>query len=349
LWIFADVLKILMGVLAVAHVFACLWYGIGRGVFGQDERTGWIEEHLPASYQLGHKYAMSLHWSLSQFTGGMDEMRPHTMNERVYAIVIFIVTFILAAVIISSLTSSMTRLHFIASHQSKQFVQLRRYLYQNSISEELTLRIQRNAQHAMLERQHFMQEINVELLGMVSEPLRIDLHFELYSPVFQVHPFFSRYSETCPQVMRKVCHRAVHMTVATVGDTIFDIGEIPANPKMYFLCSGTMQYVSISGQVSTVEAIQWISEATLWTPWMHVGVLTAMSECRVVVLSAQTFQDIVYEHDHTDMDPRTYAVEFVNELNKTEEEVTDLPLQNALMRMQGVKRQMTRRMTMAMS
>merc|ERR1711972_333280 len=55
---------------------------------------------------------------------------------------------------------------------------------------------------------------------------------------------------------------------------------------MYFVCSGALQYVSIGGTVTIVQAVQWISEATLWTPWMHMGVLTATSECRLVTLDA---------------------------------------------------------------
>lgn len=342
--VFSDIFKIVIVVVAIAHLIACVWYGIGRP--GKLSRT-WINEHVPNSMDLGHRYAVSLHWALSQFTGGMDEIRPANAAERFFAIIIFIFTFILAAIIVSSLTSSMTRLHFIASYQSKQFFQLRRYLIQNSISEELTLRIQRNAQHAILERQHFMEESNVDLLGFVSEPLRIDLHFELYSPVLEVHPFFMRYIQECPQVMRKVCHRAMAMTVVTTGDTIFDIGEIRSDPKMYFLCSGTMQYVSISGTVSEVEAIQWIAEASLWTHWMHIGVLTATSECRLVVLDSTKFQDIVDQFSHQGFDPSEYAKKFVMELNATDEEVTDLPL-SIHQKSKVAKKQMTRRMAMAM-
>lgn len=327
LWIFSDILKIMVLVVGMAHIIACIWYGIGTQ---SDKEHSWVKAHLasPIYTDLGSRYAMSLHWSLSQFTGGMDEMRPHTVGERVYAIIIYIFTFIVAAVFVSSLTSSMTRLHFIASHQSKQFFQLRRYLFQNNISDELTLRIQRNAQHAVTEQQLFMQESSVDLLDIVSEPLRIDLHFELYAPIYHLHPFFDRYAQDCPQVMRKVCHRATSMTLASCGDTMFDAGEIPAHPKMIFVCSGQMQYVSISGTETQVKAVIWISEAVLWTPWMHLGVLTATAECRLIVLDSQKFHHIVSQYDHADLDPRTYAQNFVGQLNATTEEITDLPLKD---------------------
>lgn len=36
---------------------------------------------------------------------------------------------------------------------------------------------------------------SVELLSLVSEPLRVQLHFEQYLPVIEKHPFFKRYSK----------------------------------------------------------------------------------------------------------------------------------------------------------
>merc|ERR1712150_280877 len=78
--------------------------------------------------------------------------------------------------------------------------------------------------------------------------------------------------------------------------------------------------------VTVVEAVQWVSEATLWTPWMHMGSLTAITESRLIVIDSRHFQDIVAQFDHPDFDPRVYADEFVDALNSSKEEITDLPL-----------------------
>merc|ERR1712032_1246131 len=69
---------------------------------------------------------------------------------------------------------------------------LRKYLLDNAISYILTMRVQRSAQHALLEQQNYIPEGHVELLELVSEPLRIELHFELYSRILKCHPFSSR-------------------------------------------------------------------------------------------------------------------------------------------------------------
>ena len=149
---------------------------------------------------------MSLLWSLAQFAGDMDEVTPHNLGERVYAICVFALAFIMAAVVVSSPMSSMTQLHIIESRSAQQVSQLRRFLLKRRISQGLWLRVERNARHAIAVQVRARPERSVELLGMVSQPLLQELHFEIYSPLLSVHPFFKRYIEECPQVIRKVCH-----------------------------------------------------------------------------------------------------------------------------------------------
>merc|ERR1740130_1183783 len=102
----------------------------------------------------------------------------------------------------------MTQWYIIGSQQAQQLTLLRRYLSQNGISKKLALRVQRNAKFSMKEEQKHMPESGVALMKHVSEPLHVELHFEMYNPMLQVHPFFARYVEECPHVVRKVCHTA---------------------------------------------------------------------------------------------------------------------------------------------
>merc|ERR1712190_601786 len=101
----------------------------------------------------------------------------------------------------------MTQLNIIGSQQSQHLSVLRRYLKQNGISKQLAMRVNRNAQHAIIEQQRSMPEHHVKMLFLVSEPLRVELHFEMYALVLSYHPFFDAYKEECPQVMRRVCQR----------------------------------------------------------------------------------------------------------------------------------------------
>jgi hypothetical protein len=288
-------------------------------------RSGWNNEPLE------YRYLMSLHWSIAQFQGGMDEIVPVGHGERIYAVCASLICFVLAAAFVSALTSEMTRLHILASQQARQLNVLHRFLKQCRISDKLSYRVQRNAQHAISEQQRLMPESEVELLAMVSEPLKIELHFEMYSPVVEVHPFMSDYIFECPQVMRKVCHEAMSALLIASGDVIFNAGEMPSFPKMYIVCSGTLEYIPLSGQVVEVHQEHWLSEACLWTRWMHRGVLKTTTEGRLGVLDATKFQLIVATFDQGELDARRYATAFVKYLNnlidmEELEKITDMPL-----------------------
>merc|ERR1719375_233731 len=60
----------------------------------------------------------------------------------------------------------------------------------------------------------------------------------------------------------------------------------------------------------------WLSEAVLWTTWVHLGVLTAMTECRFLCVDANNFQSIAGNFDHRGYDPRVYASSFIDSLNE---------------------------------
>merc|ERR1719502_549464 len=174
--ILIDVVKLIIIMLGSGHMLACLWYAIGNADGG---RKNWLTKYEYADEKLELRYLMSLRWAISQFAGGMDEVTPESLGEHSYAVVVYLTAFWSGAVFVSILTSSMTQWYIIGSQQSQSLTTLRRYLSQNGISKKLALRVQRNAKHALAEEQKHMPEEEVKLMMAVSEPLRVELHFEM--------------------------------------------------------------------------------------------------------------------------------------------------------------------------
>jgi len=318
--IWAGIVSIMLVIVGLSHIIACVWYGLAD----EDRPDTWLKIHNFQHASVEYKYTTALHWSLLQFAGGTDEIVPQNTGERIYAVGVFILAFVLASVFVGRLTSSMTQLHMLSKKDVEKFQVLKRYLSKHEISSALAVRVIHNAQHALAETQRFMEENRVELLGMISEPLRVELHFELYAPVLCVHPFFRVFCETCPQVMKKVCHAAMSQLLVSTGDVVFMPGEAPCPPQMFILCSGEMSYHFMSGAMAFVEAGQWLSEATLWTSWVHQGMLKAASDCRLCRLDALKFLALTDSFD-LDFDIRTYARTFVTGMNAGHIDFSDLP------------------------
>jgi hypothetical protein len=314
-----HLIKLCCTMLAAAHLLACLWYGCGL----LNEENSWVIEYDYVGSSLGKRYIMSYRWAIAQFGGGMDEVHPRSSVECIYALFSYIGAFWSGAVFISTLTSRMTQLSIDGSTYNMQLNLLRQYLEQNKVSKNLSVRLNRNAKHALVERRNMIPEESVEVLTIISDPLRMDLHFDLYSPPLAAHPFFSLYIFECPNVIKKVCHSAMSQFVVSAGDTVFCAGETPNNPVMYIVNKGTLQYTTTAARM--VGEGQWLSEACLWTSWMHRGDLTALSDCRLYRLDAREFQAITTHFEHGEFEPLKYAELFVQSLNNCHdgEAVTD--------------------------
>lgn len=320
LFFLLNVMKMTVCIVTFAHIGACIWWGLGKR--GGDT---WSQTYLEDDVGIEQRYLISLHWTLSQFSGGMEEVRPRAAIERFFVVVMWIVSFMAAASVASILTSSLVQAHIIGGSQARQLSTLRRYLKQNSISKGLGLRVQRSAKHAI------SGDLNpeaVDLLGVVSDQLRLEMHFEMYSELFRCHPFFDQCIHYCPPCLRRICHQAATTLLLDVGDVIFSKGEAPAEPKMYFLFKGTVEYQAPSGETVTLSERQWIGEPVLWLQWAHRGQLKAVTDVKVARLDARRFQDIMERFKEVfpaGFNPKLYAHDYAKHLNDMDtEQVSDI-------------------------
>jgi hypothetical protein len=198
-------------------------------------------------------------------------------------------------------------------------------LADNNISQSLKTRIQRNAIHAFEELQRNMPEENVELLRIVSEPLRVELHFEVYGTILMSHPFFSCYHEVNNMGLRKICHSCVAPFHISGGDLLFMDGEPAAMPRMYFVLQGSLTYEQTGQGTYYVGGGHWLCEPCLWTSWVHCGTLRALSESRFLCLDAKDFQAACMSFPVWVQHCCNYGSEFVRCLNyRDRKEISDI-------------------------
>ena len=73
-----------MMILAINHIIACCWYGIGSLSF--DGRSWLLRSELldadGASGSFPEAYAASIHWALTQFTPATNNIAPDNAVER---------------------------------------------------------------------------------------------------------------------------------------------------------------------------------------------------------------------------------------------------------------------------
>lgn len=298
----------------VVHFIACCWYGIGV----DGDPPNWVDAYNIEDKEFKYVYTTSFHWALTQFSGSMD-IQPQNFGERVFAIVALLFGFIFAAFVVSSITSSMTRLQIVMARQSTQVSMLNHYLWDNGISAKLALRVQKNAMVAAQSESRNTPEEEIELLALVSEPLQIEMHYEIYCPTLQRHPFFYLYKEHNQPAMRRICHLSISRKCYFAGDVIFHVGEEPQVPRMYFCISGELEYLHSNHGVDMshpLEGGDWMCEYVLWTQWTHCGSLRASTSVSLVALDARQFLEIASQFQTGEFFPFKYAQLFAVALNK---------------------------------
>lgn len=318
-----GVLKIVSLIVSFAHITACCWYGVGS--LNTSYHQGWVEREGLQNDPLAHRYVMSFYWALAAFVGEVVNS-PHNILEQGFAAGVILLSFLISANFVSSLTTSMTQMQLVSSQQSANMSALRQYLSEHECSRALAVKLMRNAQHSILENKRRAHESSIELLQSISEPLLAELHFELRGRHLAVHPFLKTYNLINPSGMKKVCHVGVQYFTFTMGDVIFHEFEVPANPRMLFLIQGKLVYrYGRDTESYRLSSGQWSSEASIWVEhWTHLGTLSAVLESQVMALDAQRFARIV--HTYPTLHLRVYAKFFIDYMKRMFENrlLTDL-------------------------
>lgn len=331
--VIVSISKFLCFFLWVNHLMACGWAAIGHSRQSvspgppnqtRDEADNWLDGQGLSFEDKGRVYAVAYHWSLQQFSGSA-EVWPWNVQERVFALFCGIMSFVISTWLVSGLTATITYFDIVSSQDTKRITELKNYLFDHDISSSVSFRILRNAEYAFKEQKRKICENRVELLQLVSEPLRKELHYEMHMPVLGAHPFFKLYAEASPSVMRQVCHTAVSRVQISAGDTLFSSGEVSLVPQVYFVLEGNLRYMHHTGQKEKVEQGHWASEGSLWTPWCHKGSMFAKADCILLILDAKKFQDIAVGFRNDTEFCQNYGQGFLRHLNSMDpDEATDL-------------------------
>jgi len=321
-----SIVKTFFCLLMANHLVACGWYGISRTA-----QNGWVDKYMMLERDLAFQYTSSLHWSLTQFTPASMEVFPQNTGERLYSVLTLIMAMVCFSSFLSILTTCISQLRHLQREKSHQFWLLRQYMHDWGVSRHTQVRVTRYLEYEYKQQKQRVQDQEVVLLAMLSEPLREELKIETCCPCLAKHPFFHSTDGKA-----RVFSNAVHTKSHAKDDAIFTVG-VEAT-IMVFLCSGLLSYTrgeSIgesedeeqpqSDCTETLSDGQWACEPVLWTTWVHVGDLHACRESQIMAIDSAKFGVAVARQLPFWHRTRRYAEQFVVRLNQVDtDELTDL-------------------------
>lgn len=319
-----NIAKTFTRIVVINHLLACGWYGIGT--LDQDVPYSWVRKYISSDRSFGYRYTSSLHWSLAQLGVGSIGISPENTAERGYAIFVLLAALLMFSSLMSTLVNLLAHLQDMQDEVNTQFWLLRRFCVENHVSKELSMRVEHFLQHAYRRRQRHVSDSELTIFQHLSEPLHAELQYQRYKKCLGVHPFFEKvlrrsfYSQSSQSgdhrwVIHKVAKDAMAVSSFATEDPIFCGGSVAK--CMYFLEDGSCEYQRADLLPLSVWSGQWISEAALWTAWLHVGTLTAEIASQIVNFDAECLPQIMSSHPETWAMAHKFAEAFVRGLNET--------------------------------
>ncbi|CAE7478934.1 eag, partial [Symbiodinium necroappetens] len=223
-----------------------------------------------------YRYTTSMHWSLTQFTPASMEISARNTGERLFSIMILFFALIVFSSVIGQVTSSMMSLQNMQASSRKQFWLLRRFLNARKVPKKSRSRIIRFLEQRVPKESQKVQQRDIKICSLLSEPLKDLLAWELHRRLLGRHRLFYILHGAIEAMMMRVCSVAVSESTLAEQDELFRAGESASH--MTFVLSGSFQYQpGYEFQEPTdIGPYRWLVEPCLWTDWQHQGTFTAV-------------------------------------------------------------------------
>jgi len=320
--------KLMLSIAVLNHIVACGWYGMSK----MASEEGWADIPLYADSSVLYRYLTSLHWALSMFQGSV-EVYPRTTAERAYAVGVSFLGLVVVSYFISSITHFMTQIQTTHAATNQRRFRLLRYLYDNNISSELSVRVKQFVE--TVSQTQRTTDRDVELLGTLPESMRLELDCEIKGPVLLIHPLLNNLAFDNELLGKKLAHVITQKSMHH-GQPLF-VRNAESN-QMYILRTGRLLYLRAHkwhtlGECTVVpptivEAGHYMSEMALWAQWLHGGDCTAGSSCDVFALSSGDLELLLQDFGSKLLRVAIYARQYVLWMNRIDPDIDDLSVKH---------------------
>eukprot|EP00439_Symbiodinium_sp_Y106_P063550 s2061_g9.t2 len=341
-------IRLIFFIVVLNHCIACVWYWVGKSSL-EGGYDSWMNiggvPIIEASFP--YRYTTSLHWSLTQFTPASMEISARNTGERVFSIMILFFALIVFSSVIGQVTSSMMSLQNMQASSRKQFWLLRRFLNARKAEGRCTVpkksgnRIIRFLEQRVPKESQKVQQRDIKILSLLSEPLKDLLAWELHRRLLGRHRLFYILHGAIEAMMMRVCSVAVSESTLAEQDELFRAGESASH--MTFVLSGHFHYQPGATKIhqkrrlacgrpgyefqepTDIGPYRWLVEPCLWTDWQHQGTFTAVKTGELCHLDPGKFADVMQAHIWPWNFCKQYALGFLDALNNLDAfETSDL-------------------------
>ncbi|CAE7382171.1 HCN4 [Symbiodinium natans] len=166
------------------------------------------------------------------------------------------------------------------------------------------------------------------LLSLLSKPLQHELQFARHEASLKELGFCEHLLHATGFVaseldmLQHFATYAVSQITMAAGDSVFEAGTV-AHSAYFIDSTGQIFYRIGQGGAEMVTGPRWLSEMTLWTPWLHLGELTTKEVSSIVSLRQKDFLECLRRSFDWFQLAQTYARDYLKVMSQYAA-VTDL-------------------------
>uniref|UniRef100_A0A7S0ZN82 Cyclic nucleotide-binding domain-containing protein n=1 Tax=Noctiluca scintillans TaxID=2966 RepID=A0A7S0ZN82_NOCSC len=191
---------------------------------------------------------------------------------------------------------------------------LRQYLRQNKVDSSLSLRVRQQVEKRLQDRA-ILKESDATGLMLLSSSLRAELRFDMFGRHLIKHPLFRLWHDLSRSFAQDICVSAVEVKHVPADSDLFLAGS--AADVAYCQITGCLNYVQDpessvvkDAVVKLVDPNVWLSEAALWTKWIHVGTAVAVRHSKLIAVNAEEVLRCLPKHRLIHEVSQEYSIQF---------------------------------------
>ena len=229
-----------VGMIFIAHLLTCMWYGVGRALEDRDDIESWTRRAEAGSNQVEPvvQYLHAMRWIVN--TPSPPDLDAKSEIERGVDILVSIFYLLVMGSAISKISGTIAELRAMNEARDRRRREVRQYLSHQHVSFELVSRIMRFVDYRL-------EKFSATSLdtSLISPTLQMELYVGQRSSYILELPIFRLMQECYPDAFGSVC-AALEKHVYEKGESVFVAGSWTS--CLHVTATGSYSYIEGSGQ-----------------------------------------------------------------------------------------------------
>ena len=166
-----------------------------------------------------------------------------------------------------------------------------------------------------LQDRAILKDSDANGLRLLSSSLRAELRFDMFGRHLIKHSLFRLWHDLSKSFAQDICVSAVEVKHLPADSDLFLAGS--AADVAYCQITGSLNYVQDpessvvkDAVVKLVDPTVWLSEAALWTKWIHVGTAVAVRHSKLIAVNAEEVLRCLPKHRLIHEVSQEYSIQF---------------------------------------